>query len=85
MDVDGYLKIRLNQKPPDGIILNNFILHRVNSNKPSYIILDVDKNDAAGNLLGFSGVILPKYPTQELKDNLDFLIADLKDKRIIEN
>lgn len=85
LDVDGYLKIRLNQKPPDGIILNNFILHRVNSNKPSYVILDVDKNDAAGNLLGFSGVILPKYPTQELKDNLDFLIADLKDKGIIEN
>jgi len=85
LDIDGYLKIRLNQKPPNGVILNNFILHRVNDKKPSYIILDVDKDEAAGNLQGFTGVIVPKYPTQELKDNLDSLIYDLKDKGIIEN
>lgn len=85
LDTDGYLKIRLNQKPPNGIILNNFILHRVNDNKPSYIILDVDKSEAAGDTQGFTGVITPKYPSKKLKDNLDNLISDLKVKGIIEN
>ena len=82
-DNEGLLKLRLNTLVPNSVNLNNFVLHRVNTNDPAYIILDVTKNNLVGNTQNFNGVILPEYPTKRLKDNLDNIIIDLKSRGII--
>jgi len=79
-DIDGKLKLRLNALVPTSVNLNNFVLHRVNSNNPAYIILNVKK---VGSPENFNGVILPEYPTKKLKDNLDDIIISLKERGII--
>lgn len=79
-DIDGKLKLRLNTLVPTSVNLNNFVLHRVNSNNPAYIILNVKK---VGSPENFNGVILPEYPTKKLKDNLDDIIISLKERGII--
>lgn len=81
-DVDNQLKIKLNTSIPEGTEINNFVFHRIEQEDPSYIILDVKKlpqNDTQN----FRGFILPKYPSQTLKDNLDKIISQLKTKGII--
>ena len=83
VDADGRLKLRLNTLIPNSINLNNFVLHRINTNDPAYIILNVKKNNLVGNTQNFNGVILPKYPTKRLKDNLDNILLDLKSRGII--
>lgn len=80
---DGKLKLRLNTLVPSSVELNNFVIHRVNINDPAYIILDVKKDASVGDTQNFNGVILPEYPTQELKDNLDSIILNLKERGII--
>jgi len=86
---DGLLKIQIKDLPFKGDSdfirnsYNNFIIHRTDGQDPLYIILDVDKNKAAGGTQNFSGLILPKYPTQELIDNLDNIIINLKERGII--
>jgi len=79
-DVDGKLKLRLNTLVPTSVNLDNFVLHRINSNNPAYIILDVKK---VGTPENFNGVILPEYPTKKLKDNLDNIIINLKERGVI--
>jgi len=79
-DIDGKLKLRLNTLIPSPVNLDNFVLHRINSNIPAYIILDVQK---VGTPENFNGVILPEYPTKKLKDNLDNIIINLKERGII--
>lgn len=80
---DGLLKIKINKPIPTVINLNNFLIHRTDINDPAYIILNVDKDETVGDTQNFNGVILPEYPTPELKDNLDNIILDLKEKGII--
>jgi len=82
-DNEGLLRLRLNALIPHSVNLDNFVLHRVNTNDPAYIILDVMKNDLVGDIQNFNGVILPEYPTKRLKDNLDNIIIDLKSRGII--
>ena len=79
-DIDGKLKLRLNTLVPTSVNLNNFVLHKVDTNNPVYIILDVKK---VGGTQGFNGVILPEYPTKKLRDNLDNIIISLKERGII--
>lgn len=80
---DGLLKIKINQYVPSNTVLNNFIIHRTDVNDPLYIILDVDKDETVGDTQNFSGLILPKYPTKELINNLDNILVDLKEKGIV--
>jgi hypothetical protein len=82
-DTQGRLKLRLNTLVPSSVNLDNFVLHRVNVNDPSYIILNVKKNASNGNTQNFNGVILPEYPTKRLKNNLDNIILELKQSGII--
>jgi hypothetical protein len=82
-DEEGLLRVKLNTTVPTTVNLNNFVLHRVNSNDPAYIILDVKKNDSVGDTQNFNGVILPEFPTKKLKDNLDNIIIGLKERGII--
>jgi hypothetical protein len=81
-DSDNKLKFRLNTTIPEGTELNNFVFHRIQQQDPAYIILDVKKlpqNDTQN----FRGFILPKYPSQTLKDNFNKIISQLKEKGII--
>ena len=80
---DGKLKLKLNSRIPETVNLDNFILHRVDSNDPVYIILDVKKGDINPPGQPFKGVMLPEYPTKELKDNIDDLVLELKEKGIL--
>lgn len=82
-DNEGRLKLRLNILIPSSVNLDNFVLHRINTNDPAYIILDVKKDASIGDTQNFNGVILPEFPTQELKDNLDNIIIGLKERGII--
>ena len=84
-DVDGRLKLRLNTLVPSGVNLNNFVLHRTDSTDPVYIIIDVPKTSLVANSNQFKGVLLPEYPTKKLKNNLDKIILDLKEKGLISN
>lgn len=84
-DPEGLLKLRLNTTLPPSLNLNNFVLHRVDSTDPVYIIVDVPKQDLVSNNELFKGVLLPENPTKELKNNLDKIILDLKERGIIPN
>ena len=80
---DGLLKIKINKFIPLGTETDNFIIHRTDIKDPAYIILDVDKNDDVANTQDFNGILLPKYPSKRLKNNLDNILLDLKEKGII--
>lgn len=84
-DIDGRLKLRLNSILPYDLNLNSFVLHRVDSNDPAYIIVDVPKQNLVTNNNLFKGVLLPEYPTKKLKNNLDQIILGLKEKGILPN
>lgn len=83
--VDGLLKLRLNTLIPSEVNLNNFIIHRVDSTDPVYIIINVPKQNLVSNSNQFKGVLLPEYPTKELKNNLDNILLNLKEKGILPN
>jgi hypothetical protein len=82
-DNQGLLKIRINGFIPTGTETDNFVIHRTDITDPAYIILDVDKNDDVANTQDFNGILFPQYPSKKLKNNLDKILIDLKDKGII--
>lgn len=83
---DALLKIKLNTPVPSNTILDNFVLHRVDNTSIKYIILDVAKDPTIDNPENpFTGIILPKYPSEKLKNNLENILSKLKQEGIIEN
>ena len=83
LDPQNRLKFRINSPVPSRVERGNFIIHRTNPSDPAYIILDINKNDLVADTQNFNGLILPEYPTQKLKDNLDRITVDLKERGII--
>lgn len=85
-DDEGYLKLKLNKILPSNTILDNFVLHRVDNASIKYIILDIAKDPTVDNPANpFTGIILPKYPSEKLKNNLENILSKLKQEGIIEN
>jgi hypothetical protein len=83
---DALLKIKLSSTVPSNTILDNFVLHRVDNSSIKYIILDVAKDPTIDNPENpFTGIILPKYPSEKLKNNLENILSKLKQEGIIEN
>ena len=83
-DPQGLLKIKLNQVLPEGTILDNFIIHRVDNEDIKYIILNIPKKSVISSPDNpFRGIILPKYPSERLKNNLDQILSQLKEKGVI--
>jgi hypothetical protein len=83
---DALLKIKLSSTVPSNTILDNFVLHRVDNNSIKYIILDIAKDPTVDNPENpFTGIILPKYPSEKLKNNLENILSKLKQEGIIEN
>jgi hypothetical protein len=86
IDSDGLLKIKLNTVVPSNAIIDNFVLHRVDNTSIKYIILDVAKDPTVDNPENpFTGIILPKYPSEKLQRNLEKIVFELKQNGIIEN
>lgn len=68
---DGLLKLKLNRPVPNNIVPDNFIIYRIDTNDPKYIILDVNKTSVLGDPENpLKGYIYPKYLSKELKQNL---------------
>tara|TARA_R110000822_G_scaffold24358_1_gene74289 strand:+ start:795 stop:2387 length:1593 start_codon:yes stop_codon:yes gene_type:complete len=83
LDPQNRVKFRINAPVPSRVERGNFIIHRTNPADPAYIILDINKNNLVADTQNFNGLILPEYPTQKLKDNLDRITVDLKERGII--
>ena len=83
LDPQNRLKFRINSPVPNRVERGNFIVHRTNPADPAYIILNINKNNLVADTQNFNGLILPEYPTQKLKDNLDRITVDLKERGII--
>ena len=83
---DARLKLKLNAIIPSNTILDNFVLHRVDNTSIKYIILDIAKDPTIDNPENpFTGIILPKYPSEKLQRNLENILSKLKQDGIIEN
>jgi len=83
-DSQGLLKLKLNTTIPDGTNIDNFIIHRVDNEDIKYLILDVAKKSTISDPDNpFTGIILPKYPSERLKNNLDNILSQLKEKNIL--
>ena len=83
VDPQNRLKLKINQVIPPSVERENYIIHRTNVDDPSYIILNVNKNELVQDTQNFNGVILPEFATEELKNNLDQITIDLKERGII--
>ena len=83
LDSQNRLKLKINQVIPPEVERENYIIHRTNIDDPSYIILNVNKNDSIQDTQNFNGVILPEFPTDKLRNNLDRITIDLKERGII--
>ena len=66
-----------------GTELNHFTHYRIDPDG-GYIIMDTIKDNQVGGAQPFSGIILPKFPSENLKKREDALIFDLKQANIIE-
>jgi hypothetical protein len=85
-DEDGLLKLKLNKVLSPNIILDNFVLHRVDNSILKYIILDVPKDPTVDNPENpFTGIVLPKYPSEKLKNNLENILLKLKQAGVLQN
>jgi len=83
-DGQGLLKLKLNTTIPDGTNIDNFIIHRVDNEDIKYLILDIVKKSTISDPDNpFTGIILPKYPSERLKNNLDNILSQLKEKNIL--
>jgi hypothetical protein len=61
-------------------------LHRVDNTSIKYVILDIAKDPTVDNPSNpFTGLILPKYPSEKLQRNLEKIVFELKQNGIIEN
>lgn len=65
-------------------LVNHFTHYRIIKNG-GYLIINQEKNNEAGTSQPFQGIILPQFPTEQLKKKEDKLILDLKKAGIIQN
>jgi len=82
--VGDSIYLKLDREVPEGLNINNFILYR-NLEDGKFITLDVKRNNPQAGEQEFTGLIIPKYATQELKDNVESILLKLKEDGIIED
>ena len=66
-----------------GSVVNHFTHYRI-VDDGGYLILNTVKNNQVGGEQPFNGIILPKYPSENLEKREDRLIFELKQAGIIE-
>lgn len=77
------LKLLLDGHIPDSTVVDNFVIYRIVEDG-QYIILDVAKNNEAGNTQLFTGLVSPQYPSTGLQEQSNTLLFKLKQAGIIE-
>lgn len=71
---------------PTTASLNNFVLYRIDDTLASDMILDVKKTITIGDPENpFTGVILPQYPSDSIRNNINKILEKLKSEGIIKN
>jgi len=81
---DGLLKLKINRQIPNNVVLNNFVLYRIDTNDPKYIILNANKTSTIGDPENpLKGYIFPKYQTKELKANLKNIQRSISQQGLI--
>lgn len=81
---DGLLKLKINRQIPNNVVLNNFVLYRIDTNDPKYIILNANKTSVIGDPENpLKGYIFPKYQTKELKANLKNIQRSISQQGLI--
>jgi hypothetical protein len=73
--------LTLNEPVPPNINTNNFVIYR-NKIDGKYVTLDVTKNELENT--EFTGIIIPQYPSEELSNNIESILTQLKQDGIIE-
>ena len=79
----GAYHITVTPNVSSGSIINHFTHYRIVEDG-GYLILNAVKNNEVAGDQPFNGVILPKYPSENLKKKEDRLIFELKQAGIIE-
>lgn len=62
--------------------INNFVLYR-NLADGKFLTLDVAKNDPQIGEVDFTGVIIPKFASQQLQENASQIVAKLKSEGVL--
>lgn len=79
----GAYHITVSPLVSSGSIINHFTHYRIIEDG-GYIILNVAKDNQVAGSQPFSGIILPKFPSENLEERTDRLIYELKQANIIE-
>ena len=80
---NGTVALTLSPQISTGSNVDHFTYYRIQQDG-GYVIVNTEKNNTVAGEQPFSGIILPEYPTQDLKDRSDQLIYQLKEANIIE-
>jgi hypothetical protein len=82
-NTEGRIILELDREISQNAERNNFVIYRI-LNDGKYITCGVKKGASESNL-EFTGVIIPKYLSENLNNNLEDIIFKLKQSGIIEN
>lgn len=80
---NGGIAISVTPQISTGSLVDHFTYYRIEQDG-GYLLLDVEKNNDVNEYQPFSGIILPKYPSENLQKQGDELIYQLKQAGIIE-
>jgi len=78
---EGRLYLKLDRDISSAANTNNYILYRI-LNDGKYLTCNVIKNPSESNI-EFTGVIIPKYSSADLQNNIEEIILKLKQNNII--
>ena len=78
------LYLTLDRAIGGGLNVDNFVLYRPQSDG-KFLTLNVIKNDPQTGEVDFTGIIIPKFASKELKDNASAIVSKLKQDGIIED
>ena len=80
---NGTIAITVSPQISTGSNVDHFTYYRIEQNG-GYVIADVEKNNDVSSEQPFSGIILPEFPSERLRERGDRLIFELKQAGIIE-
>ena len=80
---NGTIALTLSPQISTGSVVDHFTYYRIQQDG-GYVIVNTEKNNTVAGEQPFSGIILPEYPSEALKERSDELIYQLKEANIIE-
>lgn len=80
---NGTIAITVSPQISTGSVVDHFTYYRIQQDG-GYLIADVEKNNDISSEQPFSGIVLPEFPSEQLRKRGDQLIFELKQAGIIE-